>query len=513
MYASSQKYGIGMLIGVMFCLICALSSVQPAFAQENAQYVQDSGEEASLYVADPVLSTQIDDLDLQSDLELMASTPRFSKQDIMIGMFDSSSYGGTNRIFGSWDGKNFSQLATVFKTKNDGIAPYMDNHWPQACPSILYHDGYFWSVSGWNRNDGNIWVSISYSKDLTHWTHPEGMSIPVATRPSAHPRGKQFDTVAPEWSVCSDGEIYIAVSCGYYGAFHGDPTNDKMQAYTVKVTELSARDGSPDGSSGYLWPNGLVFKTQKAKRLAFSKKPSANYIDGSFYSEGKMTYLAIKEGGVNNVLYRTATPGNPSSWKKVSQMTHGFEAPSITKFNGKYYLYSDRLKGATADGTRFTYTNNINQKGMWPVPQDPLYRTMKVKPVPIYKVRHGSVMTLKAGTPEWEAAYKLLKKCTKLKNKAKIKQLKKAVAVKASEKNSQKISPRKYVSVKTPQGKVSFKQVDGDKRFSVSSKGSIAVAKGTPAGTYSIKVKVYVGGNNTYKATSKTLPLRIVVKK
>ncbi len=506
------KPSIRLFIGVVLCLACATLLVQRAFAEDNTTYDQGGSVKVALHTATPKAAVLNDNLALQSDFEFAGSTSGLSQQDIMLGMFDSTGSGGTNRIFASWDGQNLSQIATVFKTKNDGIGPYMGDHWPQACPSIMYYKGYFWAISGWNRNDGKIWVVISYSKDLVHWTHPEGMSIPVATRPSAQPQGMQFDIVAPEWSVCSDGNVYIVVSCGYYGAFHGEPTKDRMQAYTIKVTNLSARDGFPDGSSGYLWPSGLVFKTQKAQRLTFTKAPDANYIDGSFYSEGKITYLAIKEGGVNNVLYRTATPNNPSSWKKVSKMTQGLEAPSITRLNGNYFLYCDRLAGAVADGTRFAYTKKINQKGMWSSPRDPLYRTSKGKVIPVSKVRHGSVITLKAGTPEWQAAYKLLSKCAKLKNNAKIKPLKGVVEVASAKSNSQKISPRKYIAVTSPQGKISFKRLGGDNRLSVASNGVITVAKGTPSGTYAVKVQLNVSGNNTYKKASKTVILRVVVK-
>ena len=42
--------------------------------------------------------------------------------------------------------------------------------------------------------------------------------------------------------------------------------------------------------------------------------------------------------------------------------------------------------------------------------------------------------------------------------------------------------------------------------------GKFTVKKGTKKGTYKIKVKVTAKGNKTYKAASKTVTVKIVVK-
>lgn len=352
-------------------------------------------------------------------------------QDIMLGMFDSTGEGGTNNIFASYDGQNFTRIAQAYKTNDDTNKAYYENHWPQSCPSIMYYNGYFWALSGsneWNHytTPAKIWLGISYSKDLIHWTHAEfdGRLAPGSTKgveletlptvDMSKVRDKSFnyrnfDTVAPEWAVASNGSIYIVISCGYYGDYHGDHTNDQMQAYIIKVNELSAQDGVRDGNTNYLWSTNLKFRASKAKKLGINAA-GTDFIDGALFTEGGADYLVIKKNGKSNQLYKTTNIDNVNSWRLVnSRMTFSYEGPSIAKLNGRYFLMTDRITNGRANGVRVTSTSNLEQSGAWPTPHDPSYTIMTGGSHPITKVRHGSVITLKAGTPEWNVANKILR--------------------------------------------------------------------------------------------------------
>lgn len=71
----------------------------------------------------------------------------------------------------------------------------------------------------------------------------------------------------------------------------------------------------------------------------------------------------------------------------------------------------------------------------------------------------------------------------------------------------------KAITVKNNKGTVTYKRVSGSKKLTISSKtGKITVKKGTKKGTYKIKVKVSAKGNNTYKAGSKTVTVKIIVR-
>ena len=337
-----------------------------------------------------------------------------SDQDILIGMLPIGGEGGTNNVYGSYDGETFYRLAEVYKAEPGN--PYQGEHWPQSCTSIMYHDGFFWALSGWSRNNGKFWPSISYSKDLVHWTHPESNSMITGTHgieiddlPYV-PNGKeigaaQFDTVAPEWSIMSDGEIYIVFSAGYYGDWYGESTVDYMQAYTVHVTELSANEGRP-ASDGYLWPSGLTFKAETAKKLAFTNYNGANYIDGQLFTDNGTDYLIIKKDGLTNQLLKTANIDDPTAWQMVNEdVSWGYEGPCMVNFNGKYRLYTDGVTGAKPHGVHETTSDALEKSAQWDEPVMPMYLDENDEQL---VTRHGSFTVLKAGTEGWQVAKSLL---------------------------------------------------------------------------------------------------------
>ena len=354
---------------------------------------------------------------------LCATVPRiaYAAGDILLGMFYTSDADFTNSIYLSSDGKTMTRVATTYDTKGRdayGTSVYYDAggniHYGHADPSIIYHNGYFWALSGWNRQDGKFWPMISYSKDLVNWTHPEGDGLITGTHGvslNTYPSGysssnKGFDTVAPEWFVSSNGSVYIVFSAGYYGAFHGNPTQDRMQAYIVKVSQLSAKDGYADGSTKYQWPHDLVFKAGTAKRLSISGNTAANanFIDGALYAEGTKDYLVIKKNGLTNQLYST-TDIDANKWSLVnSEVSFGYEGASIAKLGSTYYMVGDKVSGSTAVGVGMFTSSSIAAKGRWSA------ATVKfvTKAGKTCAARHGSIITLKQGTAGWNTATKLV---------------------------------------------------------------------------------------------------------
>lgn len=344
--------------------------------------------------------------------------------DLILGVFTGDYYQDlTNSIYASDTGDKMYRISTAYdgarmEVGPDGQTksiPYSTfgggDHYAQVCPSIIYHNGFFYNLSGTSHDvDGKLEILISYSSDLVNWTHPEanftGNYIALDSLPTVNGiPASHFDIVAPEWGFGSDGSIYLTFCAGYYGDYHGEPTNDQMQAYVAKVTELSATAGNPaDGK--YQWPQNLTCTVETAKKLPFTNYDGANFIDGAFYAEGDTTYLVIKEGGLTNQIYASATPNDPNSWKLVNgKATFGFEGPSIAKLNNTYYLYTDRVTGATADGVRLATSDSIVRGDLWSTPRDIPFLTSDGTNL---LARHGSVITLKAGTPEWQVAHDLL---------------------------------------------------------------------------------------------------------
>ena len=314
-----------------------------------------------------------------------------------------------------------TRVATTYDTQGRdgaGSSVYYDSnksaHYGQMDPSIMYYGGKFWSLSGWNRYDGKFWPMISYSTDLVHWTHPDGEGLINGTHGislNTYPSGfsssnKGFDTVAPEWFVSKNGSVYIVFSAGYYGAFHGDATNDRMQAYMVKVTKLSASAGVADGSTKYLWPQNLTFRAGTAKRINIpgNSASNADYIDGAMFVNGSTDYLVIKKGGLTNQIYKTSNiDGN--SWTLVnSKATFGYEGASVAKLGSTYYMAADHVTGATADGVKLFKSTSLTTTG-W----GSAGTKFVTKAGATCKVRHGSIITLKEGTAGWKAAANLMK--------------------------------------------------------------------------------------------------------
>ena len=88
----------------------------------------------------------------------------------------------------------------------------------------------------------------------------------------------------------------------------------------------------------------------------------------------------------------------------------------------------------------------------------------------------------------------------------------KTVTVKASKKKKT-IAAKKVFQILNAQGKVSYKKKSGSKALSINKKGKIAVAKNTKKGTYKMKVVVTAEGNAQYKKGSKTVTVKVKVKK
>ena len=341
-------------------------------------------------------------------------------QDILLSMFTTATEGGTNNIFASYDGETHYLLASIYDAEEH--EPYYDDHYPQACTGLIYHDGFFWALSGQNRNDGKFWPTISYSSDLVHWTHPEGDALMTGTHGivvddlpyvgnDKSIGAGQFDVVAPKWAVTANGEIYIVFSAGFFGVRYDEGGHDLMQAYTVHVTELSADEGEPDSDAPggkYLWPKNLTFKADSiAQKLEFTDYDDANYIDAQLFTNDGIDYLLIKRDGATNQLLKTTDIDDPTAWTMVNEkVTWGYEAPTMVYFNNAYRLFVDGLEGRSLPGLgiRETISAVLTQAGRWDEPVKPMFLDENDEEA---ITRHGTSIVLEAGTDGWKAAKRL----------------------------------------------------------------------------------------------------------
>ena len=298
--------------------------------------------------------------------------------DVMLGVFTNSQNDSTDTFYMSMDGLHFEKISEAFVNRypnnpNDGTAvgsgtpanPVKtpngwERTWPLysfSCPSIIYHDGYFWMLANESNggDDGTLRLVISNSKDLVHWCDQRQVKVPVPAGYPSNGTGSRFDAVAADWAVGPDGNIYVAVSLGRYGAFHGDAENDRMAPYMVKVTELAGKndpENNPIGNDDSF----ITVKTEPAVRINLPEADD-DRIDGSWYFEDGRAYLSSKKHGVTHEIWSIGdlgSVGNATAWHKVcSDVITGYEAPSLTKFKGQYFMYTDELA---------TWTPNINER-------------------------------------------------------------------------------------------------------------------------------------------------------
>ncbi len=80
-------------------------------------------------------------------------------------------------------------------------------------------------------------------------------------------------------------------------------------------------------------------------------------------------------------------------------------------------------------------------------------------------------------------------------------------------KKDQKVSRDKYLTVSKGQGTVTYKITKGNKSITIGSKnGKIKVKKGLKKGTYPINISIKAAGNKNYKASTKKITFKVVVK-
>lgn len=291
--------------------------------------------------------------------------------DVLLGVFFTSAMDTTDTIYMSEDGYNFYKLSAPFvddtpdnpdtslihaQGKPEGVSTFHD-------PSIIYKDGYFWMISGYA--DGKVDEGtrraipmMSYSKDLVNWSYGNSgfPRLEDNLKPADNPPGEErwraagldgWDFGSADFMVDDDGTVWVFFVLGFYADYHPGSDwvlgEDLMAPYLAKITDLKP------GKDPALYPDEArphVVYEGDAKPIKLPKH-SENRIDGSLYKENGWYYLSIKENGIINELWRIRDLNrcdDESQWELVSpNMQGGSEGPSLTKYNGMYLLYTDKL--------------------------------------------------------------------------------------------------------------------------------------------------------------------------
>lgn len=314
-------------------------------------------------------------------LATMAPMPALAR-DVVLGVHYTSEEDMTDTIYASEDGETFWAIARPYVDRSPGSAAAMAYdttcgvHNCHMDPSITYWNGRFWMMSAMQRNDGRFWPVVSYSDDLVHWTHPEGDALLTAdsTRgvkldelPTVDGRPcRDFDVVTPKFAVI-DGQLYVTFCAGRFGLFHGNPGNDQMTAYVMRVDDLSAEEAT-ERSGSHLWPKGQRFVGETAHKVAATE--DGDFIDSNLVeSEDGSVWLAVKKGGLTEQLLLSSCPADPARGDSYAlydpDVSWGYEGVSINRVNGAWHLFGDGVAGTRPRGMRGVTTDTLARTDRW----------------------------------------------------------------------------------------------------------------------------------------------------
>lgn len=345
-------------------------------------------------------------------------------KEILLGAFWESDENNTDTLYWSLDGVNFYELSEAYTDATPDSAEsglIADTPYPVSTlhdPGLIYKDGYFWMLSGFCTGEGEAerYVPmIGYSEDLVNWSYPNSGSktnVPVTALPIGKEKYQnKWDGVAPDFMVEEDGTVWITVCLGYYAQFHGDVSaNDTMQPYLIKATGLSVpADADTKENKGA--PPVITYSDAVPINLpVYGGVEVDNRIDSSLYKEGDYYYLCVKKDGVTNEIWRTRnmtldSVQKPENWELVcDDAVTGFEGPCLTKYQGQYYLYTDKLADYPPrenDGKRGVHVSVASVETTGQLDKNVGFLEKSQQKIvghaadgSIKETRHGSVMTV-----------------------------------------------------------------------------------------------------------------------
>lgn len=323
--------------------------------------------------------------------------------DVQLAAFWNSDEDLSDTLYMSANGVDFQQLSTPYPADgnySDHVTGMPNYVHALHDPSLFYKNGTFWLASGYVQDQPGIgWRFVPMfgsSKDLVHWSYPNSGS-PTNAGVTQLPEGTydngKYDTAGADAFADTDGTVWMVTTLGWYGANHGQPTNDTMHPYILKVTGLepgadqaSNPGAQPNASFGDLTPINLPVG-------------GSNWLDPSLFKEGDTYYLSIKKDGITNQIYSTKDlnhAGDASAWTLVNaNVVTGYEGPSLTKYQGQYFMYTDKLKdypAGSADGTAGTFvTQSGNLWNGWGNTRRITTTNVQGRSIPN---RHGTVITV-----------------------------------------------------------------------------------------------------------------------
>lgn len=340
-------------------VVCGLSSTV-AKGTKSGKYSSEvkKGANFAVYLADD--EKREHDLSSQFDVKGEAGTLEILPSDVYVATFFGSDYDWTDTVYASVDGKSFYAMSVVPNEMRD--------------PCIMFKDGWYWVITCRNDEDGHLWLDVSRSSDLVHWTEPS-LTGPFSLDRLPDRGGNEYDVVAPEWFLDTDGSVHVIVSCGWWGGCHGAPTDDYMDVYMLDVSSLAAAG------------DGCAMTAKGPARWLSINSDGADRIDGTIDHVGDWYYLTVKRNGLTMELWRSKTLDSVG-WERVRDKSlYGFEAPCVIQVADGWRMFADGVPDVEPYGTRMWESDKID--GQW-VEKDISFFDFDGHEVGV--VRHGTVL-------------------------------------------------------------------------------------------------------------------------
>ena len=345
------------------------------------------------------------------------SSSETNPSELLLGMFFNSHEDRSDTLYVSFNGTDFESISVALQDRapndaTDNVVqdPFVTYAQCLHDPALQFHNGVYWTMSGFTKqvDDGSYVFQpmLSYSTDLINWSYPNSGGSANNTntymKPTLTPYGRdgkrdavKFDCAAPDLFIDDDGTGWIVVCLGYYGAFHGEAQHDHLSPYLIKADNL--RPGTTDSlTTEYARSRMPLCTYSQAYPMNLVGATSTNYIDASIYKENGIYYLSIKRDGTINEIWKTDSLTLNSKWTLAcANAVEGYEGPSLTRYNGRYLMYTDKLADfpyGNADGTTGTFvTESDGISGVWGNTHRIDTKTIAGAKIPN---RHGSVLRI-----------------------------------------------------------------------------------------------------------------------
>ena len=342
-----------------------------------------------------------------------AATAVENPKELLLGMFFNSQKDQSDTLYVSFDGTNFEMIGIALKDRapqdeTDNVIddPNVESVKCLHDPCLQYHNGYYWSMSGFVRRsgdrEGTFQPMLTYSPDLINWSYPNSGGTDNNTNtsisPSILPYGREgerdntdFECAAPGLFIDDDGTGWIIACLGYYAKSHGDYHKDVMSPYIIKAENL--RPGTTEVPTTFALKNKVPLCTYSdAYPVNLEGATSTNYIDSEIYKENGVYYLALKRDSTITEIWKTDTLGLDSKWTLVCpNVVDGFEGPSLTYFAGRYRCYTDKLTTGTDSSKGVFVTESDKLESGWENTHRIVTKTIGGDIIPN---RHGSVLRI-----------------------------------------------------------------------------------------------------------------------